>query len=57
VGNLLWRTSMQDEHEQADEEQAPQDDEPFEALQGEREWFMSVGPEPGPGDSDGGGSD
>jgi hypothetical protein len=51
------RTSMQDEHEQADEEQAPQDDEPFEALQGEREWFMSVGPEPGPGDSDGGGSD
>ena len=42
---------------QAAEEGEPQTEEPEEDLEGERDWFLSTAPTPGPGDSDGGGFD
>jgi hypothetical protein len=49
---------MQTEHDPSGaEEPDREEEEPAEGLEGERDWFQSVGPEPGPGDSDGGGWD
>ena len=49
---------MRDEHERnAGEEPDPPEKRPTAEAAGERDLFRSTGPQPGPGDSDGGGSD
>jgi hypothetical protein len=48
---------VQLERDAADSEEAESQGAEQEALEGERDWFMWTGPTPGPGDSDGGGSD